>query len=235
MAARVQIHRGSAAILHDLDFPADPQPQVWRMEPSRTALVMGSGQSRELFDGEALARAGVELAGRRSGGGAVWVDPAVTVWVDVLAPRGSPLHSEDLTTTFLRVGRVWQRAFAALGVHLDLARVAPKDPMARWVCWAGIGWGELFQPGHLTAAAGGTGPVGKVVGLSQRRTRWGARVQGLAVVDGSAGRAGDWFVAADAPGPPEIDRRIGVAGALDVDRDRLTDEVVERLRIAASA
>lgn len=234
MGARVRIRRGSAAALHALDFPSDSRPAIWRMEPSRPALVMGSGQSGELFDRDALARAGIELAGRRSGGGAVWVDPDATVWIDVLAPRSTPLFSEDLTTTFLLVGRVWQRAFAALGIHLDLARVAPKDPMARWVCWAGIGWGELFWPGHLPASAGGTGAVGKVVGLSQRRTRWGARVQGLAVVDGSARRAGDWFVAAEAPARAEIARRVAGAPALDVERDRLADAVVEHLRIAAS-
>ena len=42
-------------------------------------------------------------------------------------------------------GMFTRRAFAELGVHLDLARMAPKDPRARWVCWAGIGWGELLD------------------------------------------------------------------------------------------
>lgn len=235
MAVRLETHRGTAAALHALPFPDDSGARIWHMRPAGPALVMGSGQSADLFDRAGLARAGVELAPRRSGGGAVWIDPASTVWIDVFAPRGSPLYAEDLTTTFVLVGRVWQRAFAASGVHLDLARQAPKDPLARWVCWAGVGWGELFLPGHLGGTSRG-GPVAKVLGLSQRRTRWGARVQGMAVVDGSAVRAADWFADPGAPRAATLRSRIGAkVDLVDVglDRMQLSEAVIEQLRVAA--
>ena len=235
MATRVEVRRGSSGALHALEFPETATPHVWRMEPDGPALVMGSGQAPELFDRDRLAQLGVELAPRRSGGGAVWIDPATTVWVDVLAPRGSTLWSDDLTATFVLVGRVWQRAFAECGVYLDLARFAPRDPRARWVCWAGIGWGELFWPGHLPRAGAGAGPVGKVLGLSQRRTRWGARIQGLAVIGGSPDRAADWFSGSDAPDAGDLRARVGripALGAAGLDRDRVSDAVAERLAAA---
>jgi len=111
-----------------------------------------------------------EIAPRRSGGGAVLVDPSLTLWVDVFLPRGGPLWSDDLGQTFLEVGARWQDALGGLGCPTEMwsSRPAPETAaLGAMACFAGVGWGELTRRGR------------KVVGLSQRRTRWGARVQCL--------------------------------------------------------
>ena len=171
-----QYRHGSVAELHGLDMPVDGERnELWVMRPTTAAVAMGSAQRSEQFDHDQLTHDNVELAARRSGGGAVLVDPASTVWVDVLAPRSSPWWSSELAENFLIVGRVWQQALASLGVETDICTHAPENTdVARHACWAGLGWGEL------------TVGDAKVVGLSQRRTRWGARVQAMGVVDRSS-------------------------------------------------
>lgn len=215
---------GTAAELHALEMPTGGDAELWIMKPSEVALVKGSAQKPEAFDRAALAAAGVELAARRSGGGAVWIDPGQMLWIDVLAPRASPLWSDDLAATFAVVGQAWQRAFASLGVELDLVTSDPsRDPLSRWVCWAGQGWGELVradQPG-----------ISKVLGLSQRRTRWGARVQAMAVFDASALRAADWFTGEDAPSPTALRERLGNPGLGEpIDQQALQAAVIAELQ-----
>ena len=148
---------------------------------------MGSSQKPDRFDQQRLAQHQVELAPRRSGGGAVYIDPNSTVWIDVVAPRTSSLWSSELAENFLIVGRLWQQALMSLGVSTQLCAEAPeRTPAASLACWAGVGWGELTIEGA------------KVVGLSQRRTRWGARVQAMAVLDGSARLVADYLLSDDA-------------------------------------
>lgn len=181
-------HRGAAGELHALPMPRRDEKQVlWLMRPTGTALVMGSAQRPEQFDLARLRADGVELAARRSGGGAVFINPASTVWVDALAPHGSSLWHRDLTENFVVIGRVWQRALAGLGME-DTTLIASKSettpaaaPEARLACWAGHGWGEIIWRGV------------KVVGLSQRRTKWGVRLQAMAVVDGSSAQVIRYF------------------------------------------
>ena len=185
---RVQEFVASAAELHAIAMPVEGDgvhdAELWVMRPTGPALVMGSSQKAMQFDRDRLDCDGVELAERRSGGGAVFIDPAATVWIDLLAPRSSQWWSTELSENFLIVGRVWQRALASLGVHAELCIQAPtRTDASALACWAGLGWGELTVGGA------------KVVGLSQRRTRWGARVQAMAVLDGSSARVGDYFSA----------------------------------------
>lgn len=174
---------GSVAELHALPMPThdDPtaggEPELWRMRPTAAAVAMGSAQKFDDFDHDVLAASKLELAGRRSGGGAVFIEPGQTVWIDLVAPRTSPWWSNELTENFMMVGRAWRRALASLGVETTLCAVGPEKSLAtRAACWAGTGWGELLIGGS------------KVVGLSQRRTRWGVRVQAMATLDASSAR-----------------------------------------------
>ena len=127
LTMRTRVVTGSAAELHALPMPTVDQPtehdeaELWVMQPSATALVMGSSQKPEQFDADRLAGDGVALAGRRSGGGAVFIEPASTVWIDVLAPRSSPWWSAELAENFILVGRVWQQALVSLGVQTKIA------------------------------------------------------------------------------------------------------------------
>lgn len=189
--------------------------QVWAMEPTGPAVVMGSAQKPDQFRASLLQTRSVELGGRRSGGGAVYIEPSGVVWADLLVPTSSPLWDRDLVTMFERVGYLWQVALVNCGV--ETAMYAPGGPdeapssrqnEARLACWAGTGWGELL--------VGGT----KVVGLSQRRTRWGARVQGMAVLDGSPAEVTD-FLDVEAEVHEAIRAAIGPPTELAVDRATL--------------
>ena len=55
-------------------------------EVDRPALVLGSTQRAEVVDERACADAGVEVVRRRSGGGAVLLEPGAVVWFDVVVP-----------------------------------------------------------------------------------------------------------------------------------------------------
>lgn len=169
----VEHHRASAADLHAMTVPADGRRRVWVLEPTGPAVVLGSTQRDDAVDRRAAASAGVDVVRRRSGGGAVWVAPGDPVWVDVVVPRGDPLWDDDVGRAFLPLGRAWQAALAALGVA-GRVHDGPlvSGPWSDLVCFAGRGPGEVFA---------GAGPVqewgGKLVGMSQRRTRAGARFQ----------------------------------------------------------
>lgn len=214
-ALRVVRHVGTVDELHAIPMPTEGSAELWVMNPTGVAVAMGSSQRREHFDLDRLRTDEVELAARRSGGGAVFIDPAVTVWIDVVAPRGSRWYSDELAENFLLVGRVWQRALRSLGVETELGDTpAGRTAASTLACWAGLGWGELTLAGV------------KVVGLSQRRTRWGSRVQAMAVLDGSSARVADYVLPADravlreAIPAPEPGRRLGP------DRAAVEDAVV---------
>ncbi len=91
-AWRVERHRGPAGELHALDWPRPLAPTVWLLDVVRPALVLGSTQAGLRVDGGALAARGIEVAGRRSGGGAVLLVPGpVRLDRPVHPARGSTL------------------------------------------------------------------------------------------------------------------------------------------------
>lgn len=173
---RVIEHEERPGAFHARPIPDALDRQVWVSRPTAPALVLGSAQRDDVVDRDACARAGFEVVRRRSGGGAVLVVPGQLVWVDVLLPAGDPLWRDDVGRAFLWLGEAWQRALAELGVPAAVH----DGPMVRtaWsdlVCFAGLGPGELIQRRADGAAA-------KVVGISQRRTRAGARFQCAALL-----------------------------------------------------
>lgn len=148
---------------------AGPVERVVRpAQPAGPALVLGSGQSDQLVDREACARAGVQVVRRRSGGGAVLVEAGSLLWVDVVVPAGDPLWCDDVGRSAWWLGEAWVAALGAAGV--TGAEVwkggMVHRPWSSLVCFAGLG------PGEVTA--GGTG---KMVGISQRRSRSAALFQ----------------------------------------------------------
>ena len=172
--------QGSVAELHALDpFAAAPgdvaiEPQVWWCDPTDSALVLGSRQSLEVVDVEAATAAGLNVTRRRSGGGAVVVRREACAWVDVIVPHG--FAPDDIRGAMVWIGEHWLAALRPLlspsdvGDHLDVyTRGGMLDSAwSEFVCFAGIGPGEVLLGGR------------KLVGLSQRRTRHGLRLQGLA-------------------------------------------------------
>lgn len=143
---------------------------MWVLDVAAPALVLGSTQP------PVAAASGLEVARRRSGGGAVLVRPGSPRWVDVLVPRADPLWDDDVGRAFGWLGRVWLEALHAVGV--DGAQVHEgRLVRTRWseaVCFAGLGPGEVSVGGR------------KVVGISQRRRREAALLQCAALLDWDA-------------------------------------------------
>lgn len=157
---------GTAADIHARPLPTGGARLVTVLAAVRPALVLGSTQRDDVVDADAAAAAGIDLVRRRSGGGAVLVDPSTTVWIDVDLPVGDPLWTDDVGRSFGWLGQAWAEALRSLGLD---AAVNPggmcTTSWSRLVCFAGLGAGEV--------TVGGV----KAVGLAQRRTRHGARFQ----------------------------------------------------------
>lgn len=166
----VERHRGSAADLHALDWPDPVVPTVWVLEVDAPAVVLGSTQKAESVDVDRLAAGGIALARRRSGGGAVLLEPGGSVWIDVLLPRDDPRWVDDVGRSFTWLGHAWVAALADLGIVGARVHAGALEcgRFGKQVCFAGIGPGEVTVDGL------------KIVGLSQRRTRAGARFQCVA-------------------------------------------------------
>jgi lipoate-protein ligase A len=135
------------------------------------ALVLGSSQEDGVVDADAVRRAGVDVVHRRSGGGAVMVAPGAQLWLEAWVPRSDALWDDDVVRGAFWFGELWATALATLGADpvVHRARATVTDWSAL-VCFAGIG------PGEVTVA------TKKVVGLSQRRTAAGARLQTVAAL-----------------------------------------------------
>jgi hypothetical protein len=87
-------------------------------------------------------------------------------------PGGDPLWRDDIGEAFHWLGETWAAALAELGVDVDVHHGAMvRSPWSALVCYAGRGPGEVFLGGA------------KVVGISQRRTRAGARFQCAALLE----------------------------------------------------
>jgi lipoate-protein ligase A len=162
--------QGSVRALHELDplQALSGAAQVWWLQPEDTAVVLGSRQTADLVDEAECARLGVGVVKRRSGGGAVLVVPHHVVWIDIVAPPG--VVPDDVRGSMVWAGEHWRRALAPftgasaeLTVHTGSMVATPWSDL---VCFAGLGPGEVSLDGR------------KLVGLSQRRTRNGVRIQG---------------------------------------------------------
>ena len=128
------------------------------------ALVLGSTQPDEVVDRAACAAAGVEVVRRRSGGGAVLLMPGDVTWVDVVLPAGSPGWSDDVHRPMVWLGRHLAAALGGDALHVHDGPMVVTD-WSRTICFDGIGSGEVMLGDR------------KLVGISQRRTRLGARLQ----------------------------------------------------------
>jgi lipoate-protein ligase A len=123
-------------------------------------------------DAVALARAarvGCDMLRRGSGGGEVLAGPWM-LGMDLFLPAMHPLSRTSHVAGFRWLGDQWRRAFARVGMSVEIANalsIAEHNDAARaagldWVCFAGLSHGELLD-----------GEGRKLLGLAQRRGRWG--------------------------------------------------------------
>ena len=165
---------GTVAELHGLDpFTGDRTvvPEVWWCRPTDDAIVIGSRQSTDVVDERACRRAGLSVVRRRSGGGAVIMRRESSLWVDIVLPSG--VAPDDVRGSMVWIGECWRDVMASvveapLDVHRGGMRCSDWSDV---VCFAGVGPGEVLIGSE------------KLVGLSQRRTRRGVRIQALVYAD----------------------------------------------------
>lgn len=179
---------------------------MWVLEVSRPAVVLGSTQAMSDIDAGRAAAGGVDVVRRRSGGGAVLVEPGGLAWVDVVVPYADPLWDDDVGRASAWLGRAWAGALADAGVFGAGVYDGPRRGTS-WsgrVCFAGLGPGEVVVGGA------------KVVGMGQRRTRAGALFQSAALLA--------W----------EPERLLGLLDLTDDDRRRGRGEMAGLARAAGA-
>ena len=155
----------SAQAAHDVDLLSTSGRKVRIFEPNAPAVVLGSTQRDDIVDAEFIAASGLETARRHSGGGAVFVDASV-VWIDFAIARDDPLWDDDIARSMQWLGRLWSSALVDVGIDADVHQgPVVASALARAICFCGIGHGEVVVDGR------------KAIGISQRRTRYGARFQ----------------------------------------------------------
>lgn len=158
---------GSPAEIHSLGLPSPTGRLVRRCEPTAAAVVLGSTQPEAPAPPAPVGA--LAVVRRRSGGGAVLVEPGGVLWVDVVVARDDALWDDDVGRAFHWLGDVW---VAAIGEGRAVAHrgALRTTRWSRAVCFAGLGPGEVTVDGR------------KVVGISQRRTRDGALFQCAALL-----------------------------------------------------
>ena len=179
-AAQIHVISGSASEFHRRDLVFDDGIGIWVCEVTSPAVVLGSRQGPEILDAERTREAGFEIVSRRSGGTLVHLIPGEVVWVDVLVPAGHRHFLADLRASMIWMGEQWADVLRQVCAQHELetgafAGVLPQisvyegqvqvTPWADLVCFGGLGPGEVTVNGA------------KLVGISQRRTRAGARFQ----------------------------------------------------------
>ena len=159
----------SAQSAHDLELLTGSQRKVRIFAPTASAIVLGSTQRDDIVDRDVVASHGFEVARRRSGGGAVLVDTSV-VWIDFAIARDDPLWDDDIARSMQWLGALWSRALSSVGIDARVHQGPPiVSELSHTICFCGIGYGEVEVDGR------------KAIGVSQRRTRNGARFQTMLI------------------------------------------------------
>ena len=154
---------GTAADFHAMELPAERA--LWWCQVQDPTVILGSTQTVDDVDQNIAGESGLLVSRRRSGGGAVFVHPTDSVWVDITISRNDPLWKDDVVQSMLWLGDLFVEALSPW-VQAQVYRDSFSTGVdGRVVCFASSSPGEVFV---------GTD---KLVGISQRRSRDGARFQ----------------------------------------------------------
>jgi lipoate-protein ligase A len=170
-AGRFRLTRceGPAAALVE---PPAPELGVRICTATGPALVLGSTQPAGEVARAVATAEGVEICRRRTGGGAVLVEPGAQLWLDAYVPAADPLFEVDVGRAFFWLGSAVARAVTEV---TGLASTVHRGPLvrSRWsatLCFTGVGPGEVLVGGR------------KVLGAAQRRDRGGAWFQAMVLL-----------------------------------------------------
>ena len=154
---------GTAADFHAMELPAERA--LWWCNVETPSVILGSTQSVDDVNQSVANEHGVTVSRRRSGGGAVFVHPTDSVWVDITISRDDPLWKDDVAQSMMWLGQVFVEALSPW-VKAEVYRESFSTGVdGRVVCFASSSPGEVFVGAN------------KLVGISQRRGRDGARFQ----------------------------------------------------------
>jgi lipoate-protein ligase A len=138
---------------------------LWCCNVETPTVILGSTQSLDDVNQNSADESGVLVSRRRSGGGAVFVHPSDSVWVDITISRNDPLWKDDVAQSMLWLGELFVEALSPW-VQAEVYRDSFSTGVdGRVVCFASSSPGEVFVGAN------------KLVGISQRRSRDGARFQ----------------------------------------------------------
>ena len=198
---------GTAGDFHSLD-PVGERA-LWWCDVSRAALIVGSSQTVDLVDSECASQRDVDVVRRRSGGGLVYVHPTESVWIDITIPRDDPLWTDDVSSSMLWLGDVFVDALSPWVKATCFRDAFSAGDFGRDVCFASRSPGEVFVGDQ------------KLVGISQRRTRDGARFQCVLYREWNIE---PWVSCVASPHAANGARQLRVA-ALDVPADEIVTAV----------
>ncbi|WP_298818996.1 lipoate--protein ligase family protein [Chloroflexus sp.] len=143
----------------------------WYAAGERPALVIGSGQKIDEVDRMALARAGITLHRRASGGTAVLFVPGLLMQ-DIALPVSHRLAHPDVSESYRWLGEVWRETLASFGITAELISIPAAradrqalDRLTARACFGGQSPYELLVGGK------------KLVGFAQIRRREGLLFQ----------------------------------------------------------
>lgn len=154
---------GTAADFHAMELPYERA--LWWCNVETPTLILGSSQSLDDLNQKSADESGMLVSRRRSGGGAVFIHPSDSVWIDITISRDDPLWKDDVAQSMLWLGELFVEALSPW-VHAEVFRDTFSNGIdGRVVCFASSSPGEVFVGAN------------KLVGISQRRGRDGARFQ----------------------------------------------------------
>jgi lipoate---protein ligase len=153
-----------------------PCAQIWRYQTP--AIVLGCAQRGSVSAEQARRRAGIELAEREAGGGAVLVGPWM-VSSSIVLPVDHPYVSAGPVRTYRWLGELYASLLQAMGITAHAVKpdeVSGFQPQhvhvnLDWACYGGISPWEVLVNGK------------KIVGLAQVRRRTGVLLVAGLLVD----------------------------------------------------
>ena len=168
----------------------EPKMRFWTYEAP--GVVLGCSQRGLVSAVDAAHRAGVPLAGRQAGGGAVLTGPWM-LSVSVVLPTTHPLSLGGALAGYRRIGEGFAKVLRDTGIEAHA--LAPEDARAtqqagagtdlQWACYGGLSPWEVVVGRR------------KIVGLAQVRRRTGVLVAAGLLL----GRP-DWALLCKAVGKP---------------------------------